>query len=251
LELEEAGSLQPTVDSLQLKRESKEGLTAETLRALRTERREESRQSTLNSRQLKTKNKDAESDFNTEGTEVGDTEIAEKAGSDSEWEWGANIGESGEDPFGGLRGDILRWMFRVGGGIFEGGVELAVFGVVGEVEGFEEGVGEVVGGLADLLAAFGGEDDLGEVAEGGGAAGGDAVGGEGAEDAGHGAVNVVFGGGIIVEEPDLEQEVFVALVGRAAFEDGAVGAAVAVEGRDGGHAAAASIGEYKVAKVEG
>lgn len=32
------------------------------------------------------------------------------------------------------------------GGVFEGGVELAVFGVVGEVEGFEEGVGEIVGG---------------------------------------------------------------------------------------------------------
>jgi hypothetical protein len=30
-----------------------------------------------------------------------------------------------------------------------------------------------------------------------------------------------------------------------------VGAAVAVEGRDGGHAAAAAIGENKVAKVEG
>jgi hypothetical protein len=52
LELEEAGSLQPTVDSLQLKRESKEGLTAETLRALRSERREET-----------------ESDFTTEDAE--------------------------------------------------------------------------------------------------------------------------------------------------------------------------------------
>jgi hypothetical protein len=64
-------------------------------------------------------------------------------------------------------------------------------------------------------------------------------------------MNVVFGGGIVVEEADLEQEVFVVLVGRVVFEDGAVGAAVAVEGRDGGHAAAASIGENEVAKVEG
>jgi hypothetical protein len=142
-------------------------------------------------------------------------------------------------------------MYIAGGGVFEGGVELAVFGVIGEVEGFEEGVGEVVGGLADLLAAFGGEDDLGEVAEGGGASRGDAVGGEGAEDTGHGAVNVVFGGRIVVEETDFEQEVFVVLGGRAAFENGAVGAAVPVEGRDGGHAAAASIGEYEVAKVKG
>jgi hypothetical protein len=64
-------------------------------------------------------------------------------------------------------------------------------------------------------------------------------------------VNVVFGGRIVLEEADFEQEVFVVLGGRVVFEDGAVGAAVAVEGRDGGHAAAASIGENEVAKVEG
>jgi len=140
---------------------------------------------------------------------------------------------------------------EAGGGVFEGGVELAVFRVVGQVEGLEEGVGEVIGVLAGLLAAFGGEEELGEVAEGGGAAGGDAVGGEGAEDAGHGAVNVFFGWGIVLEEAEFLQEVCVVFFGGAGLEDGAVGAAVAVEGRDGGHAAAASIGENEVAKVEG
>jgi hypothetical protein len=154
--------------------------------------------------------------------------------------------------------DILRRMCRavvgcsflgkVGGGVFGGGVEDAVCRVASE---FEEHLGKRAGVMAGLLAATGGEEELGEVAEGGGAAGGDAVGGEGAEDAGHGAVNVVFGGRIVLEEADFLQEVFVVLDGRAAFEDGAVGAAVAVEGRDGGHAAAASIVEYEVAKVEG
>jgi len=64
-------------------------------------------------------------------------------------------------------------------------------------------------------------------------------------------MNVFFGGGIVVEEADFLQEVFVAFGGRAAFEDGAVRSAVAVEGRDGGHAAAAPIGENKGAKVVG
>jgi hypothetical protein len=161
------------------------------------------------------------------------------------------LGDQEENPSAGS-----GWTSFVGcpewdGGVFEGGVELAVFGIVGEVEGFEEGVGEVVGGLAGLLAAFGGEEELSEVAEGGGAAGGDAVGGEGAGDAGHGAVNVVFGGRIVLEEADFLQEVCVVFLGGTGFEDGAVGSAVAVEGRDGGHAAAASIGEDEVAKVEG
>jgi hypothetical protein len=154
------------------------------------------------------------------------------------------------EPFGRLRGDIPCRMSRAGGGIFEGGVELAVFGVVGEVEGFEESVGKVVGVLAGLLAAFGGEEELGEVAEGGGAAGGDAVGGEGAEDAGHGAMNVILGGRIVLEEADFLQEIFVVLDGSAAFEEAGVGAAETVEGRDGGHAAGASIGKFMLAEVE-
>jgi hypothetical protein len=61
-------------------------------------------------------------------------------------------------------------------------------------------------------------------------------------------VNVVFGGRIVLEEADFEQEVRVVFF-TGGVKDGAVGAAVAVEGRDGGHAAAASIGENKVAKV--
>jgi len=64
-------------------------------------------------------------------------------------------------------------------------------------------------------------------------------------------MNVFFGGGIVVEEADFLQEVFVGFGGRAAFEDGAAGSAVAVARRDGGHAAAASVGENKVAKVVG
>jgi hypothetical protein len=70
---------QTTVNSPQLKREepdrkSEERLTAETLSTQRSERREE-----------------REPDFKTEGTEVGDTEVAEKIGPDSEWEWGASM----------------------------------------------------------------------------------------------------------------------------------------------------------------
>lgn len=62
-------------------------------------------------------------------------------------------------------------------------------------------MGEVVGFLAGLLAALGGEQELGEVTEGGGAAAGDAVGGEGAEDAGHRAVHVVSEGGSFSKRP--------------------------------------------------
>src|SRR5260221_9747704 len=98
---------------------------------------------------------------------------------------------------GGIGGEGLGLLLReAGGGFFEGGVELAEFGVVGEVEGFQERVGKVAGLLAGLLAAFGGEQELGEVAEGGGAAGGGAGGGKGAGDARHRAGDVRFGGGV-------------------------------------------------------
>jgi len=40
---------------------------------------------------------------------------------------------------------------EAGGGFFEGGVEFAEFGVVGEVEGFQERVGKVVGLLPACL----------------------------------------------------------------------------------------------------
>jgi len=78
---------------------------------------------------------------------------------------------------------------------------------------FEEHLGKRAGVIAGLLFALGGEEELGEVAEGGGAAGGDAVGGEGAEDAGHGAVNVVFGGRIVLEEANFLEEVCVVFFG--------------------------------------
>jgi len=50
--------------------------------------------------------------------------------------------------------------------------------------------------------------------------------GEGAENARHGAVHVVFGGRIVLEEAHFEQEVRVVFFGGAGFQDGAVGAAV-------------------------
>ena len=93
----------------------------------------EGQQTTVNSRQLKTRNKRAESDFNAEDAEAGDAEIPEKIESESECGRGGNMEGSGAEPFGRLRGDILCRMSRAGGGVFEGGVELAVFGVVGEV----------------------------------------------------------------------------------------------------------------------
>jgi hypothetical protein len=54
-----------------------------------------------------------EPDFNTEFTEVGDTEVAEKEGNGSEWEWGIGIGGLRAEPFDRLRADILRRMSSV------------------------------------------------------------------------------------------------------------------------------------------
>src|SRR5713226_5840745 len=137
---------------------------------------------------------------------------------------GAVVGRLNGGVGGGIGGGRLGLLLGgAGGGVFEGRVEFAVFGVVGEVEGFEEGVGEVVGGLADLLAAFGGEDDLGEVAEGGGAASGDAVTGEGSKDLGHGGMDFFLGGRIVGEGRDGEGEVFVVLDGSAALVEAGVG----------------------------
>ena len=49
-----------------------------------------------------------ETDFNTEFAEAGDTEVAEKEGNDSDWEWRIGIGELGAEPFDRPSVDILR-----------------------------------------------------------------------------------------------------------------------------------------------
>jgi len=116
---------------------------------------------------------------------------------------------------GGIGGEWLGLLLgEAGGGFVEGGVELAEFGVVGEVEGFEERGERLLDSWRACLLPLEVSRELGEVAEGGGAAGGDAVGGEGAEDAGHRAVHVVFGGRIVLEEAHFEQEVRVVLFRR-------------------------------------
>ena len=139
----------------------------------------EGRQTTVNSPQLRERKENPGKDL-TQRTQSAQSSLSRSRKSEGEAAWKSGGAEVG-DELGGAGGTGSRGLGMLLGravdGVFEGGVELAEFGVVGEVEGFEEGFGEIVGLLADLLAAFGGEEELGEVAEGGGAAGGDAVGG--------------------------------------------------------------------------
>jgi hypothetical protein len=81
LGLGEADSLQSTVDSPRREREeperkSEKGLTAETLSAQRSERREE-----------------RDSDFDSEVTEVGGAEVAERVGQNTELGCGVRTGD--------------------------------------------------------------------------------------------------------------------------------------------------------------
>jgi len=93
----------------------------------------------------------------------------------------------------------------------------------------------------------GGEEELGKIAKGGSAPGGDTIGGEGLHDAPDGAVHVLLAGRIGSEVGEVEGGFF--LRGRAeAFERG-MRAAEAVTRRNGGEAAAASVGILELAKV--
>jgi len=99
-----------------------------------------------------------------------------------------------------------------------------------------------------FFAGLGEEDELAEVAESGGAPCGDAITGEGVKDALEGAVHIETGIGAGEEWAEFAGEIF--LDGGLAAVEGRVGAAEAVEGGDGGHAALAPIGELELAKVE-
>jgi hypothetical protein len=93
----------------------------------------------------------------------------------------------------------------------------------------------------------GGEEELGEIAKGGGAARGNAIGGEGLHDAADGAVHVLLAGRIGSEVREAGGGFF--LRGRAEAFQGGMRAAEAVAGRNGGEAAAASVGILELAKV--
>ena len=99
-----------------------------------------------------------------------------------------------------------------------------------------------------FLAGFGEQNELAEVAESGGAPCGDAITGEGLEDALESAMHIETGIGAGEERAEFAGEIF--LDGGLAAVEGSVGAAEAVEGGDGGHAALAPIGEQELAKVE-
>lgn len=103
--------------------------------------------------------------------------------------------------------------------------------------------GEQVG----FFAGLGEEDELAEVAEGGGAARGDAIGAEGLEDAFQGAMHIETGIGAGEEGAEFGGEIFLG-AGLAAVA-GAVEAAEAFEGQDAGHGTVASIGELELAEV--
>ena len=93
----------------------------------------------------------------------------------------------------------------------------------------------------------GGEEELGKIAKGGSAPGGDTIGGEGLHDAPDGAVHVLLAGRIGSEVREAGGGFF--LRGRAEAFQGGMRAAEAVTRRNGGEAAAASVGILELAKV--
>lgn len=157
----------------------------------------------------------------------------------------------GRRSFAGEGGGVGIGAGRAGEGLDCGVDRVVVFGVVGKVEDFDDHVREIVGVLACLLAAFAGEEELGEVAESGGATRGDPVGDEGAKDLGEGGVDFVLGGRIAGEGSYVAGEIFVLLGGGGAAGHFGVSAAVAVERSDSGKRAAGAVGIFKLAKVEG
>jgi hypothetical protein len=97
-----------------------------------------------------------------------------------------------------------------------------------------------------VYAGPGEKNELAEIAEGGGAAGGDAVGAKGFEDTFEGAMHIDAGIGSGKAGAELGGNVGLFGSAKAAVELGVGAAEVAV---GGGHAALASVGEFKVAKI--
>jgi hypothetical protein len=138
---------------------------------------------------------------------------------------------------------------RIGGRWGSGGLTAVAVVTVARKEGGVKGVVDIVklalrGVLLGVM--LGDEDQLTEIAEGGGATRGNLVGGKSFEDALEGSAHIEMG--VRAKKfADIAFEVFFDL-GAAESLHAAVGLAVAVH--DGGHAALASISKEEVAEVK-
>lgn len=160
--------------------------------------------------------------------------------------FGGEVFGDGAQGVGGFAGEFVAEGFA--------GFGRAGFGVVGDVEGFDQDAGEVVEIFAIFAsAALLQHEELAEIAEGGGAARGDAVLAEGAEDLGEGGANFLLGGRIGGEDGEGGGDVLIVLGGRALLEflELAVGAAEAVEAGSDGEATVAAVGVFKFTEVVG
>lgn len=123
-------------------------------------------------------------------------------------------------------------------------------GTVGRAQEFASEIGHFVKfifgetGLG-VEAGLGKQDELAEIAEGGGAPIGNAVGGHGPEDALESAVNVETTVFLGEELRKFRRKILVE--GRAGFIDFGMGAAIVAD--SGGHGADASVGEFEMAEV--